>query len=1074
MGKGLPAVPTATATTALPSMRTAAAADKKEKSAWKRGVERLWRSKSASALRDSARRSENDTPPVPALPKEHVGLSGATQHVPLSGPLAYLGSPSPNPISPPLPTAPLPTTTSSALGIPYDYPSRPNSAIPHDDPIRQQLDVRFPSFTARSAPRPSTFAEETYADDPFASAVDYAMQMPGRPSSRGGGGRSPLPPDFSPPPIPETYLPDGPRGSPSLTNLKASIIPRLRKSRSMAMANRPNSLVGLFGHNDRRKTPTSPGAMSPGLAIPTTYAIDEMVLAGSASSDVLEPPHPLFYDTFELASSGDDSSDKDGDKEEEQAAYVQDEPPVALPPWHAASEVAVGTTRRTSFLAGDLSLDTVEHLHTGLPSPPIAEVSMPMSAPPRDIRQAPELSIETEAPASSTCGHSAELVTPGPMSAPPHVTQYAEFESPMLQQKHTRSSSLMQTPVGPVDSPSFQDLYQQLGMWPVESAAATDEDVATLANRSVESAVPPGDDFGRLVIANPDPLSSPTRSSASTHPSDTTRWSAVVNAFLNIDDPVSASATSLDYTYHSGLDYADAVSVADLNSVLEGLDFGSTTSAGRARGSLGSQHSVAVAVAPTDATSHSTSDSPHTTRTMSGRAQVAPEAPNSGHFTSWRDVPRRREGSQGSSRDSSRERPRRLAPTDGGAWLEVDSESSDDGEEELDDMPLSRLHPAAGAAQQQRLAEAVRRREARRAERERDLRSTKRDVVAREQRTPTSRQASIRDPHSTAQRRDWNGEGAVPADMLAGRLERVAVSSKSSNQPSSSSSSSQQQRIPTTAPLDLSRARSAAGQAVRPPRPNRPARPDDLSSSAPMSRIPTAGASTSHSNHTSSSSQLQQQQSSRPSSRNQQQRAVSDSRDLRERPDSDHPSRAPSAASTNTFVSAMSSHSPATSVSAGTGSIRRPRAVSNPREREREQPSLPVPDVPALPSPSVAAPRRGQPVRVIVVSAEGEGKLLPFEVHHDTTARDVLARAREQRDIADIVTGPTTGWVVFEQYAELGLERQLREYEHMAQVMRGWDPRAKANCFVVRESHMASATWAKVSVISKATGSRRP
>lgn len=47
-------------------------------------------------------------------------------------------------------------------------------------------------------------------------------------------------------------------------------------------------------------------------------------------------------------------------------------------------------------------------------------------------------------------------------------------------------------------------------------------------------------------------------------------------------------------------------------------------------------------------------------------------------------------------------------------------------------------------------------------------------------------------------------------------------------------------------------------------------------------------------------------------------------------------------------------------------------------------------------------------------------------------------------------------------YSELA-ERQIREYEVMHDVVKGWEPSGRFNCFIIRQSNSAIATMARVS-----------
>lgn len=101
--------------------------------------------------------------------------------------------------------------------------------------------------------------------------------------------------------------------------------------------------------------------------------------------------------------------------------------------------------------------------------------------------------------------------------------------------------------------------------------------------------------------------------------------------------------------------------------------------------------------------------------------------------------------------------------------------------------------------------------------------------------------------------------------------------------------------------------------------------------------------------------------------------------------------------------------------------------------------------MPMLPTPTEPTPvRRPTPVRCVVVHGT-DVRPINLDAFPETTARDVLMGARTRGDIAD------GNWVVIESFAELGLERQVREHELiLSGVTKGWDPTAP-NAIVLRE-----------------------
>lgn len=305
-------------------------------------------------------------------------------------------------------------------------------------------------------------------------------------------------------------------------------------------------------------------------------------------------------------------------------------------------------------------------------------------------------------------------------------------------------------------------------------------------------------------------------------------------------------------------------------------------------------------------------------------------------------------------------------------WIDdMDTSSS---ENEQDETPLSQLHPAAAQQQQERRARSLARREARRAERERQLRTHKQNQATDGTLRPTAH---------------WNGEGGVPADVLAGRLENVAISNGGLAAPLRSQRSlrrpqrSSDQDSPSPA---LSRATTLSS---RPSRPNS-ARP------LPNPSDHAQG----HSGHGQAHGQPHGQSLAAPSQSQSQSRPTS--------------SNAPPHRSRQRSHSIGARHPP------------------------------PAGDVPPLPR------GRAQPVRCIVVA--DEIRQISIDVYHDTIAKEILAQLKSKLPPASA----NSGWVVCEVFTERGLERQVRDYENIASLVKGWDASA-ANCLAIRESALTLA-----------------
>lgn len=317
----------------------------------------------------------------------------------------------------------------------------------------------------------------------------------------------------------------------------------------------------------------------------------------------------------------------------------------------------------------------------------------------------------------------------------------------------------------------------------------------------------------------------------------------------------------------------------------------------------------------------------------------------------------------------SRERPGSIEPRPrvrSGPEQWIDDMDTSSSENEQDETPLSQLHPAAAQQQQERRARQLARREARRAERERQLRSHKQNQHS---------DSTLRSSAS-----HWNGEGGVPADMLAGRLENVVISSNGSLAPA--------------APLRSQRSL------------RRPHRSSETPSPA-LSRATTL--------------------SSRPS-----------------RPSSARPLPVPGDyAHGQAFPHPPSqSHSRPASGSSAPHPTHRPRQRSHSIGAARHPP--PQGDVPPLPR------GRAQPVRCIVVA--DEIRQISIDVYHDTIAREILSQLKGKLP----APAPNAAWVVCEVFTERGLERQVRDYENISTIVKGWDATA-ANCLAIRESALTLA-----------------
>ncbi|BEI96271.1 hypothetical protein CcaverHIS631_0112200 [Cutaneotrichosporon cavernicola] len=471
------------------------ALDGKKQSAWKRGMERLWRSKSAGNMREQYRHTEQENmPPVPSLPVELVHenararltsqaqagpprpLSPAAPEAAFSPPFAL--SPDPSVHSPPLAFSPDPSASylsspklNGGGGLARAHSHRSSK----DDSILAQLDQKYPTYCALSARINVTHIDDM-EKDPFASAIDYSYLLGGRRPSR-----SPLPQEFgalpSPPPIEGVGTP---RNSPSLTNLKQSLVPRLRKSKSMGVTRRPSSILSHFrsgvegGRMSRGASPVPSPTIRPSTP-DRVPALDELVAVAMRESP-LAPPRPQFYDSFDL---GDDSDSKD-------APQQCVEPLENLETMDLVSSAP--TSRRGSLRSRTTSTS-----------------------------QAPDLSIDVTA-AVSVSGSSIELVTPQ-VSQTGGSGRHSPDQSPSdaLEHPPALDQDDIMTPT------AMQEMWGRRGHSRTQSEEAFTRALAQKAHRRNEN--PSQDD----------------RSETCPSTFGTQSWEAAIAAFPTIDDHVNSN-----------------------------------------------------------------------------------------------------------------------------------------------------------------------------------------------------------------------------------------------------------------------------------------------------------------------------------------------------------------------------------------------------------------------------------------------------------------------------------------------------------------------------------------------------
>lgn len=369
-------------------------------------------------------------------------------------------------------------------------------------------------------------------------------------------------------------------------------------------------------------------------------------------------------------------------------------------------------------------------ISTALPSP---LPSTPLTPPPTAPLPPAPVSAMTQSPSADP------ISVPSPISAP--------ISSPVIDNSTTakllpRSRSTSMSLASPPTSSSFFDLYEQLGIWPTpekpDERMETVEPVSPSPARNLPGleAIPP---------------SSSTTFSISS-------WEAALNAFPLLEKP-------LPQPQQGEMEVVEADVSMSSNAARGSV---STTSSGR--GLAGSTRS-------------------------GGTARVSRSNANPSRASGrWGGGGGGGGGSAGSSRGSSRERRPRSTQT--GEWLESwsdsndSSSSADEEENEEDDVPLSRLHPDAAAAQAQRRAKPRR-----------------------------GRKDFGRNPGGDS---GWDGEGGVPAEVLRRKLERLSLrplpsptESGPSNYPWAAARPRQRATSPTRSVTDPSSSSAQATTQVR-------------------------------------------------------------------------------------------------------------------------------------------------------------------------------------------------------------------------------------------------------------------
>ncbi|WVQ97757.1 hypothetical protein IAU59_004871 [Kwoniella sp. CBS 9459] len=977
----------------------------KATSSWKRGMQKIFKSKSSAALRDSAaKEAATAPPPLPGLP----------------GPSSHHG-----------------------LGKPF------SSSTP---PLGESRRTNMPAFL--STP-PSTVASESFVlpcrptlpHDPFASSLNLTSNNPPTPSS---------------PALPRPSLR---QNSPSLRDLKNLLPihtkPKLSKAKSLANLNHHH-------HHDGPKSAPPERDYFPHTTSKFAKRMSSLVglnaFAAHHQDDLSEAPRPP-------------------------PTHASLAPPIESPPLLPPHPPFAGASRSPSLP----SITTDSSSSSSSVVSPVEDsnrLSMPPSAP---------------LPPVPSTGSSSNLAAPIQRSASGAV---------LLPRSRSTSMSLKSPPT----SSSFFDLYEQLGIWPNSAETKDKEPVAEGIKGGVTASpqeekeeeeekrkcvepkesvadkenAPPGEE----ATIEEDLAGDETRATDGSHleaslPNSeslgsTASWNIALNSF-----PEAPAPDVLDF----GLPY-----VADdegIESIVDPVQ-------PKAADTFDDALSIMAVAASSRNSSHNTtmnnSMSTANDRTLSSTITQATSVGMEylrSSSSSKQQRGRRGSGSGGSSRDSSPERRRSVADREASSDEDEDESSSDE-----DDVPLSKLHPEAAAAQAQR-------REARRAARQAKRAQIKAQSQGQKTVQKTAAKIHGRNPGGDS---GWDGEGGVPADVLSKRLEAVlirraqraaALASAESHgpmiPPGLRAHRSLREQVPALHDQNLRRA-NTQGHALQPELLAGHVR-GQKHDGAPLPAIQTSGlmSSSKYSPHhaisptdtsfgrmpssatrridpafANASAMIHGYSHDSNYSDRSRQNSVATSVSSR-MPAAPHTTRAPSRQDdlTSHHASAAVTRSNTTATqhsipAASSSSSRRARAHSNaapgPSSHRDESAALharaitePLPALNTTVPAPISIPRVAVSVPAFVSALNG--KKVTLDLTSTTTAREVLVNTYHKGELVDATVGMS--WVLCEVFAELGCERQVREYEPLLPIVKGWDQTAKFNCFVFRQSNRGMPTWAR-------------
>ncbi|WWC87177.1 uncharacterized protein L201_002063 [Kwoniella dendrophila CBS 6074] len=1014
----LPTPPTTSTASSNTANKTTKAA-----SSWKRGMQKIFKSKSSAALREAATKEASLSPPPPQPPLPIPSISSKHN---LPGPIHHpLGKPF------------------SSSTPPLGQSSRINNNI---------LTPRYlstpPSATTASFVHPLL---PNVPNDPFASSLDLTCNNPTS---------SPL---VSPKPRPTLR-----HNSPSLRDLKnflpGSSKPAISKAKSFAtLHHREDSRI-----TTREKVQDRPSHSSK-LSKRMSSLVGLNVFAHAAPEnknlELLEHPPT-------------------------QASLA---PPIESPPLLPPQPPYFAGASRSPSLP---SITTDSSSSTSEESP---RISIPPSAPLPPI------------PASSSTTN---------LTAP---IQRSGSGAVLLPRSRSTSMSFKSPPT----SSSFFDLYEQLGIWPSAEkkevheepeemekvvqqelkearaeAKAVEEDKENITpteitdqlEENVEHAIDITEDVSESQLRVNMPRSETISSIAS--------WNVALNSF-----PAAPGGDVLDF----GLPY-----VADeegMDSTINSTELNHDQSDGLsivavAASSRNSSHQTTVN------NSTSTTDKRGSGSTVTHATSVGMEYLNSS-FSSKKGRGRGGSESGNTSRDSSPERNR------GNITDREDRESDSGSSSEDDDVPLSKLHPEAAAAQVQRRETRKKVREARKAQ-----------VIANQTKLSERRISEKTQGRNPGGEFKWDGEGGIPANILAKKLEAVlvrraereagymaAAAADVNGQQQQSGPSipqglkahrSMRENIPPSLDNHSIRRAQSQGHGVHPsptgwkqdstpPLPpiqtaiphrapsNGIFNPESAISptSTSFGRIPSAKrvdpafatAMQGHSHDSTYNYPSSMTMGSGDRSR-QNSVATSVSSRLPTAPSGTRASSRQDERSGPVSAQVTRSNTSATQHSIASSS-RRIRSNSNavpPLNHKDESAALharsttePLPSssssahhTSSVPPPSISTtstPAQRVHATVPAFISALNGKKIMLDLTSTITARDVLVSTYHQGDLVDATVGKS--WVLCEIFAELGCERQVREYEPLLPIVKGWDQTAKFNCFVFKQSNRGMPTWAR-------------